>query len=311
MKAITAAILIASATGMMPVAAPGEEAAKTMPIADMHFHVMPFMTSGELGEHMDRNGIRWAGGAGGPDGPVRRAEMSGVFGKRYILYTGQSQWVGLKQSRGVAALEDAESPAFKNALERMEKELREGARVIGEIHVNTTTSAANPLLLLKIRADAPTLKAMLDLAAKYKRPLNVHAQWDADTAVQLGHLADANAQGVLLLSHCGVNASASDIRTFFEKHPNVLCDLSFRSPPQVRPRNADRIAFTADSLRGEWKHLIEDFPERFMVGIDDVYNWADYDSVANNIRAGLLANLSPVTAEKVAYKNAVRLFGLE
>lgn len=310
-------VLLTLATGLLPAIVPaadavlGEEAAKTMPIADMHFHVMPFMTASELGEHMDRNGIRWAGGAGGPNGPARKAEMLGALGKRFISYTGQSQWVNLKQSNGVGALEDADSPAFKKALQQMENELQEGARVIGEIHVNTLSSAANNLLLHKIHADAPTLKAMLDLAAKYKRPLNVHAQWDADTAQQLGTLADYNPQGLLILSHCGVTASASDIRTFFEKHPNALCDLSFRSPPQVRARMSGRTAFTATSLLPEWKQLIEDYPERFMVGVDDVYNWPDYDSVASNIRSGLLAHLSPATAEKVAHTNAERLFGLE
>ena len=48
-----------------------------------------------------------------------------------------------------------------------------------------------------------------------------------------------------------------------------------------------------------------------MVGIDDVHTWSQYEAVASSIRFGLLANLSPATAEKVAYKNAVRTMGLE
>ncbi len=49
----------------------------------------------------------------------------------------------------------------------METDLRDnGARVIGEIHVSSQNSAANPRVNIKVRADAPTLKAMFNLAAK-------------------------------------------------------------------------------------------------------------------------------------------------
>jgi hypothetical protein len=57
--------------------------------------------------------------------------------------------------------------------------------------------------------------------------------------------------------------------------------------------------------------LIEDYPDRFMVAIDDVRSWDEYAGVVAAIRQGVLAKLSPATAEKVAYKNAVRLFSLK
>jgi len=69
--------------------------------------------------------------------------------------------------------------------------------------------------------------------------------------------------------------------------------------------------FDATSLRPDWKNLIEDYPDRFYAGIDDVTGWNEYEEVARAIRNGLLANLSPAAAEKVAYRNAVSLFGLE
>jgi hypothetical protein len=48
-----------------------------------------------------------------------------------------------------------------------------------------------------------------------------------------------------------------------------------------------------------------------MVGIDDTHSWEMFDKVAENIRSGLLANLRPDVAEKVAYKNAVKVYALE
>ena len=70
------------------------------------------------------------------------------------------------------------------------------------------------------------------------------------------------------------------------------------------------MAFDND-LKSDWKQLIEDYPDRFVVGLDDEQSWADYEQTAKYIRFGLLAHLSPATAEKVAWRNAVAWFGLE
>lgn len=289
----------------------GADAAKTMPIADAHFHAMPWMEVSQLIATMDRHGIRWAGGAAALGGPARNTEVGTALGDRFIMATGQIEWLSLKMDGDAAALEKADTPAFNQRLARIEEALRDrGARVIGEIHVNTSLTAANPRVQHKVRADADTLKALLNLAAKYKRPLNMHAQWDNDTAREFQRLAESNRSAWLILSHCGSTASASDMRELLQKHPNVGCDLSFRSPPQVAARVAGRVAFDT-GLRSDWKKLIEDFPDRFVVGVDDVHNWPDYEATVNHIRFGLLANLRPDVAEKVAYKNAVAWFGLE
>ena len=62
---------------------------------------MPFI------HHMDRNNVRWAGGAGAVGRPERNAEVAAALGDRYILATGQGQWISLKVQNGVSALENA------------------------------------------------------------------------------------------------------------------------------------------------------------------------------------------------------------
>lgn len=141
-----------------------------------------------------------------------------------------------------------------------------GARVIGEIHVNARTSSPEPMVQFKVRADSPVLKALLDLAGKYKRPLNIHAQWDPDTAQEVERLAASNCGAQLILAHRGSTADAPAIGGVFERNANLACDLSARSAPPLQGR-ADRF--------------------------------------------GLLANLSPATAEEVAYRNAQAWFWLE
>src|SRR5438105_876627 len=127
---------------------------------------MPWMGMRELLEHMDQNGVRWAGGAGAMGGPARNNEAAAAMGKRYIRPAGGPQWFSLERQGGSSALENADSPAFQGRLSGIEAELRDaGARVIGEIIVNNLQSA--PISFSKTRADAPTVRALLDLAGKY------------------------------------------------------------------------------------------------------------------------------------------------
>jgi hypothetical protein len=79
----------------------------------------------------------------------------------------------------------------------------------------------------------------------------------------------------------------------------------------LQGRNAIHAAFDDRGIRGSWKNLIEDYPDRFIVGVDNVYSWEGYENVIRSIRFGLLANVSPATAEKVAHKNAQAWFRLE
>lgn len=256
----------------------GPDHAAAVPLADVHFHVMPWMETGELLRRMDANGVRWAGGTlpfpdrqGSPEAIAARVHaLREAMGPRYIWAAGQSQWVSLKRDGGVDALENADGSAFQGRLAAVDKDLTNGAKIIGEIHVSTMNSSPNTLLKFIMRADSPTLKALLALAAKHNTALMVHAEWSRTTSDELGRLAASNRQGRLVLAHCGSTASADDIRAFFEKNANAMCDLSYRSPPLLDQRAADRIIFSeARGLAVDWKRLILDYPDRFMVGVDE------------------------------------------
>lgn len=296
----------------------GAAAAKSVPIAYSHLHVMVWMDVQELAGYMDRNGIRWAGGAGiggnkSPgEGQSKFSEAVSILGRRYIRPTGQGQWLSLHRALNTAAAENPDMPAVKKALSVIEGELRDrGARVIGEIHVNARTTSPEAFTQFKARADSPTLKALFELAGMYNRPLNIHAQWDSDTAQEVERLAASNRQARLVLSHCGCFATDADIRGVFERNANVSCDLSTRSSPTIRARSAYQAVYNEGSILGGRKKLIEDYPDRFVVGVDVPQSWQEYATILRAIRFGLLANLSPETAEKVAYKNAQSWFGLE
>jgi len=153
----------------------------------------------------------------------------------------------------------------------------------------------------------------LDLVEKYGGAMSMHVQWDRDSIEQLGVLADHNPNGNIIWAHCGNDGSAYDVRKVLKSHLNIYCDLSARSRPKLsewvinkRPKAE---IFTSYSLNSTWKDLIEEMPDRFMVGTD-TKTGSHYDKGINNIRSGLLSNLNQETAEKVAYKNAQRLLDL-
>ena len=235
----------------------GPVAAKTIPIVDAHFHVMIWMDVRELLGYMDRNGIRWAGGVGiggvkTPGAGVSKfAEAVSVLGGRYIRPTGQGQWLSLHQMFGAAAYENLNAPAVQERLSAIEGDLRDrGARVIGEIHVNALTSSREAMTQFKTKADSPTLKALFNLAAKYNRPLNIHAQWDSDTAQEVERLAESNRSAVAHpLALRQLCATPSEIRGVFERHANVSCDLSARGVPPLEGLSTSNAVFDERGIR--------------------------------------------------------------
>ena len=55
---------------------------------------------------------------------------------------------------------------------------------------------------------------------------------------------------------------------------------------------------------------MEDHSDRFMIGTDAI-SGDDFEAAIKIVRKGLLPNLKPDTARKIAYQNAQRLFGLK
>lgn len=317
----------------LPMAAQAQQPAAgtqadTLPLADVHFHLMWFMTPQELKERMEQHHVRWVVGAGAIEGLTgvesfaRDLEARKLLGNRYLPSVG---WMSIRRADadvGLARLyTDETSPQREALLKLLDEQLSSGQQaVFSELHPNALTSTTIRQLLRRLPTDAPLFRELYKLSIKHKVPLPLHMQWHPESVEQLGRLLASDREGVVLLSHCGKDSQAGEIRVFFEQHPNVLCDLGFRSPPQAAAESGKDPArtiywgesfFSKPGIKPEWAKLIEDYPDRFMVAVDDVHRWSTYDEVIKVIRTGLLAQLRPETAEKVAYKNAVRVFRLQ
>ncbi|WP_347422786.1 amidohydrolase family protein, partial [Candidatus Thioglobus sp.] len=283
-------------------------------IADVHMHPHPDNHPIDQLTWMNRNGVKWAGQGEIKGGRVIREKYRQAMGNRFIPFGGQSALNKIYFKHGVNGLEDANNWMFKSLMNELEEDFASGKlKGIGEVMGNNSKTNPNPRVRRKTRIDAPTYLAMLDLVARYGGAMTMHVQMDEDSIEQLEVLADYNTGGNIIWAHCGNNSYAKDVRGVLQRHKNIYCDLSARHAPKlkgkvIRKRPHSEI-FTPDSLDDSWKELIEEMPGRFMVGTDTKTE-EHYDSGIENIRNGLLSNLSKETAEKVAYKNAQRLLDL-
>ncbi len=280
-------------------------------IADVHMHPMSQSPNDQL-TWMNRNGVKWAGLGAMNDSNVKRYRR--VMGERYIPFGGQGAMNRIYFAYGSEGLEDESNEGFELMMQDLEEEFEDGnLKGVGELFANNRTTNPKQKMRRKTRIDAPTYRAILDLVEKYGGAMSIHVQWDNDSIEQLEFLADHNPNGNIIWAHCGNDGSASNVRKVLKNHINIYCDLSARSRPKIsdwaikkRP-NAE--IFTSYSLDNGWKDLIEEMPGRFMVGTDTKTE-SHYDKGIENIRNGLLANLSQETAERVAYKNAQKLLDL-
>lgn len=269
--------------------------ASTLPIADLHMHDALGMARAET------TGVAW-GGLGSKSGG-RSTWMSDKekYGDRFIAWAGQAELNKAYLNGGMDSMLDPDSPILVELYETSEKDLKAGLIVgIGEIFINKRRR--------KGKVDAPAMKKFFDLVAKYDGFLAFHMKADSDSMSQLGDLLASNRNGRVIWNHCGNNSSASDVRAMFDTHPNLFCELSGRYPP--KNKNRSREIFNARGIDSSWRQLMEDHADRFMVGTD-ANSDAWFEESIDTVRKGLLSNLSPETASKIAYGNAQRLFRLK
>ena len=282
-------------------------------IADVHMHPHPGNHPIDQLTWMNRNGVMWAG-----SGSMSRHALdhyARIMKNRFIPFGAQGEMHQIYNQHGVSGVEDNQTQLFESMMSDLESQFENSEiKGIGELFINNRTTNPKHSMRRKTRVDAQSYKDLLDLVANYGGVLSVHVQWDYDSIEQLQALADHNPAGNIIWAHCGNDGSASQVREILQNHDNLYCDLAARHRPKLNDwvinNRPNAQIFTTYSLDSAWKDLIESMPDRFMVGTDTKTE-SHYDQGINNIRNGLLANLNPETAEKVAYKNAQKLLNLK
>ena len=263
---------------------------------------------------LDNNGVRWAGSGAIRGRRVPWERYAKALGERYIPFAGQSELNIIYKNEGMAAMLDDKNAGIQQLYAAVEEDFKAGRiKGVGEIFINNERSHPREWFRRKGPTDAPSIRLFYGLAAKYGGFLTFHMHGDSDSMEQLDALLASDRNGRVILNHCGIEADASTLRTAFARNPNLFCEISFRYPPMIKSHwraYSERKMFDEDGIDDDWLKLIEEFPDRFMIGTD-AHGEDQYGEAIETVRKGLLPYLRPETARKFAFGNAKDLFDLK
>jgi hypothetical protein len=172
-----------------------------------------------------------------------------------------------------------------NLIEYLEGRLKTGAyKGIGEFHLFDTASAGTP-----------QVKRVIGLAVERGIHLHVHSG-----AAPVAALFKIEPRLKILWAHAGMSEPPDVVEPMLDRHANLWTELSFRAGD----------AAPGGKLDPRWRALFEKHPDRFMIGTDTYITprWDDYPGLVEAHRQYLM-QLPRELAEKIAFRNAVRLFG--
>jgi predicted TIM-barrel fold metal-dependent hydrolase len=214
---------------------------------------------------------------------------------------------------------DGTSPKVVEAVAaEFEAALRTGLyRGLGEVHtIALPTSIGGPgaerVSGSPIPPNAPLILRLIDLAARYQVPINIHCE--ATHLKEMVVAARSNPRATVIWAHTGSVLDPATIRDLLVQHPNLYFDLSTKSPV-FGPRGRGYITYPLHgiglTLVEEWRALFEVSPDRFLFGIDFFSPYhLDQAKEAMEYSRQILAQLTPSTARQIGFQNAERLYGL-
>jgi predicted TIM-barrel fold metal-dependent hydrolase len=172
-------------------------------------------------------------------------------------------------------------------LEYLTERLRKGIyKAIGEFHLFDPRSALTP-----------QVKELVKLAVKYDIYLQIHSD-----ALPVAVLFDQNPKLKILWAHAGMSEPAATVGKMLDRYKNLWTGVSFRAGDIAPGGNIDKA----------WKDLILRHSDRFVYGTDTYITgrWGEYLSLVKEHR-NWIDQLPRDVAEKVAFRNAVRLFDIK
>lgn len=156
---------------------------------------------------------------------------------------------------------------------------------IGEFHIHNIDMS-----------DEPLLREVAAMAKAGNIPVHVHSG-----AQPVHWLYRLEPELTVIWAHAGMTEPAAVVEELMLKYPTLYADTSYR---ETDIRGAD------GQIAADWRHVIERFPQRFMVGTDTWVNgqWDNYAGLIT-LNREWLSRFPRRIAELIAYKNAERLFG--
>lgn len=177
-------------------------------------------------------------------------------------------------------------------------------RGLGEVHL---VSGMGP------RRDNPVLQGLLKLAAEYNVPVNIHT--DASSYRYLAQVCKQHAQVRFIWAHAGGVLGAKDSHNLLQACPNIWIEFSARDPWHY-----GNLVDPQGRLLNGWHEVIREYPDRFMLGTDPVWNahqmyrwyeadegWDHYQQL-NHFHRAWIRQLPKPLQDRLLIKNARQFF---
>jgi len=155
-------------------------------------------------------------------------------------------------------------------------------------------------------ADAPSLDPIYDLAAEHDMPVSVHSDvssvWRRQP-IYISEIENAVARHPktrFIWCHAGISRRiivptlTDDLRRLLKTYPNLWIDIAWVVFENCITKDGKPVP--------AWMDLIEEFPDRFLIGSDKVGKFTDYPPEMQKYYV-LLDALKPETAKKIARDN--------
>ena len=310
-KALNILLLMISISGYAQPNPQSIELAKTIAIADVHMHTYQQnpRSAQWWREMMDANGVIWGGAVGD-----YREDVQAELGSRYIPAVGQPEFFKVFFKDGRSGLIDPDNETFRDLYIRSEKLFKEGKiKGFGEFHTDNHSSGP-PRIRRSIRADNPAMRKFYEIANRHGGFVQIHAEFDSDFKKDILSLSADYPNTTTVLSHCLSTKNIDQVARILGKQKNIVCEISSLGAVHVNRLNIPRSphAFDSGGLYGDWITFIEANPDQVLLGSDPCCGIdASYSEIIGELRTSVLPYLSPPTMEKVANKNAIRIFSLK
>lgn len=174
--------------------------------------------------------------------------------------------------------------------------------------------------------ESPQVKIVIDAAIKKNWPLIIHIEFGAigsggdgipgrkKLMANLKVFLEKYKDHPMALTHMG-QLESKDARSLIEAHKNIHFITSHANPiiiEKSRQPWIDMFHHSRKRLADDWRALVIKYPERFILGFDNVWadHWGDFYLDQAKLWRAALEELPKKVAHMVAHQNAKRLWRL-
>jgi hypothetical protein len=192
---------------------------------------------------------------------------------------------------------------------------------VGEMKIKHFSYGGGPCSEVDFPVDSRLVREVLRTVQEFDRPLLIHMEGAPGSRENLRRLLREFPKARLIWAHnCG-RTHPKLIRDMLAEHPNLHCDIANMGAdtngygrPWPRVESYTVLMVDRDNvLNDDQRRLMNDFADRFLAGTDEAHTRGQQAGTMTRRLGGMrkiLGQLEPEAAEKIAYRNAIRVFGL-